>query len=67
MTGFYRESIDAALEAVQREVDPAEKFAGVIVGHKTLLGDDGLFYHVLLTRREAAAIRAMSHSNTVED
>ena len=24
MTGFYRESIDAALEAVQREVDTAE-------------------------------------------
>ena len=66
MTGFYRESIDAALEAVQREVDTAES-PDDIVGHKTLLGDDGLFYHVLLTRREAAAIRAMSHSNTVED
>ena len=65
MTDFYRELIDTALEAVRREADTAEN-PDDIVGHKTLLGDDGLFYHAPLTRREAAAIRAMSRS-IVED
>ena len=52
MTDFYREAIDAALAAVQRKADTAES-PDDIVGHKTLLGDDGLLYHVPLTRREA--------------
>jgi hypothetical protein len=56
MTDFYRELIDAALEAMQRKADSAES-PDDIVGHKTLLGDDGLLYHVPLTRREADQYR----------
>jgi hypothetical protein len=56
MPDFYREAIDAALEAVQRKTHTAEN-PNDIVGHKTLLGDDGLFYHLPLTRREAEQMR----------
>ena len=52
MTDFYREAIDAALEAMQRKAEKADS-PDDIVGHKTLMGDDGFLYHVPLTRREA--------------
>lgn len=56
MTDFYREAIDAALEAMQRKADAAES-PDDIVGHRTLLGDDGFLYNVPLTRRELDQIR----------
>ena len=56
MTDFYREVLDEALEAVLRKAEKAES-PDDIVGHKTLLGDDGFLYHVPLTRREADQMR----------